>query len=239
MALLIAIDDTDNKESIGTGRLARMLAAELEDLGFLKGTSVTRHQLLVHPDIPYTSHNSCACIAGTVGDSTLEEIAHRARSFLVENFHEGANPGLCLMNQESVPDTLRTFGRRAQQEVIDIADAKEFSDIPGLFIWLGGETGQGCIGALAGVGLRSTGNDGRFIALKGIRDIEGVASVQEIMRQSDITRVSTISGIPLNGDESIDTGNWVRPALKDGQSVLLVKKDKEIWCPAEHKKRKD
>ena len=34
MRWLLAIDDTDNGESIGTGRLARMLAAHLEEPGF-------------------------------------------------------------------------------------------------------------------------------------------------------------------------------------------------------------
>ncbi len=59
---LLAIDDTDNAESIGTGRLARMLAAHLEEANLFAEPGVTRHQLLVHPDIPYTSHNSAACI---------------------------------------------------------------------------------------------------------------------------------------------------------------------------------
>jgi hypothetical protein len=73
MTLLIAIDDTDNAESIGTGRLSRMLAEELTKQGMIRQTSVTRHQLLVHPDIPYTSHNSSACIEGIPINGDLQK----------------------------------------------------------------------------------------------------------------------------------------------------------------------
>jgi hypothetical protein len=38
---LVGIDDTDNAESIGTGRLARMLAEHLESQELLAATSVT------------------------------------------------------------------------------------------------------------------------------------------------------------------------------------------------------
>ena len=58
--ILVGIDDTDNLDSRGTGRLARDIAAELE--GEFKVLAVTRHQLLVDPRIPYTSHNSSAAI---------------------------------------------------------------------------------------------------------------------------------------------------------------------------------
>jgi len=62
MNLYISIDDTDNKESFGTGRMARMLAQSLAEQGVIDHPSITRHQFLIHPEIPYTSHNSCATI---------------------------------------------------------------------------------------------------------------------------------------------------------------------------------
>jgi len=53
MTLYLGIDDTDTRESRGTGRLARMIAAELARSYVVTG--VTRHQLFIHPSIPYTS----------------------------------------------------------------------------------------------------------------------------------------------------------------------------------------
>ena len=237
MRILVAIDDTDNEESIGTGRLARMLADDLECSGLLSDSSVTRHQLLVHPSIPYTSHNSCACIAGYAIDSGPEEIGNRARSFLQENFHKGANPGLCVMKEESVPDALREFGMRAQREVIRLTEGKSLAGSADFFIWMGGETGQGCIGSMAGVGLRSTGNDGRFIGLKGIREIAGTMSVKAIVENCDVFQVVSTKNEILGADERIETLDWVRPSLRNGKPVMLVKREGDIWCPAERKKK--
>ena len=110
-AWLVGIDDTDNAESIGTGRLARMLAEHLEARELLTATSVTRHQLLVHPDIPYTSHNSSACIAGLSEDASRAALAEVARGFLQEHFHDGANPGLCVCAAEAVPGVPRGAGQ--------------------------------------------------------------------------------------------------------------------------------
>jgi hypothetical protein len=238
MNLFIAIDDTDNEESIGTGRLSRMLADELSQRGLVNNTSITRHQLLVHPDIPYTSHNSSACIEASTKDATIEEVLTASRAFLSENYHETANPGLCVMDKDSVPDQLKQFGYRAQQEVVDIKEARELAKLLDVFIWWYGETGQGCIGAMAGVGLRSTGKDGRFIDLAGIRDLKGIMSVGKILQQSAIKRVISISGETLNNHETIDTRDWVRPSLFESQAVLFVKKNGSFWYQADGKNKK-
>ena len=58
----IGIDDTDNLTSRGTGSRARELIELLEEKKLAKGLAVTRHQLLVDDRVPYTSHNSSACL---------------------------------------------------------------------------------------------------------------------------------------------------------------------------------
>lgn len=62
--LLIGIDDTDNPYTPGTGRRARALLHELQAAGLGSPAGATRHQLLVDDRIPYTSHNSSACLPG-------------------------------------------------------------------------------------------------------------------------------------------------------------------------------
>ncbi|MBW2558180.1 MAG: hypothetical protein JRD69_04995 [Deltaproteobacteria bacterium] len=236
MKLFIAIDDTDNKESIGTGRLSRMLAEELAEKDLIGESRVTRHQLLVHPDIPYTSHNSSACIDTVMGDCIIGDIAACAITFLNEHFHEGANPGLCIAKQDAVPKELPFFGLRAQIDVISLDEAKRLAGRLGTFTWWNGETGQGCIGAMSAVGLRSTGNDGRYIELKGIRNIGGMISVGEILRLTAIERVATLSGENLPADEIVDTQDWVRPILKEWLVTLEVIPVNEHWR-APHKKK--
>ena len=239
MKLFIAIDDTDNQESIGTGRLSRMLADELREKGLLAESRVTRHQLLVHPDIPYTSHNSSACIDDEMSSCTIDEVSVLARSFLENHFHEGANPGLCIAAQDAVPEALPSLGHRAQKEVVPLEEAKDLADRLGIFTWWSGETGQGCIGAMSAIGLRSTGNDGRYIALDGIREVDGMRTVGEILERTAIDRIATLSGESLPPEAIVDTQNWVRPVLKEGLVVLEVIPVNGHWRAPHEKKPKN
>jgi hypothetical protein len=236
-AWLVGIDDTDNADSIGTGRLARMLAEHLEARELLTATSVTRHQFLVHPDIPYTSHNSSACIAGLSQDASRAALAEVARGFLRDNFHDGANPGLCICAAEAVPDALVVLGKRAQQEVLRLDEFDRILPVTDLELWWRGGTGQGRIGAASGVALRSTGEDGRFIALRGIRDLEGRVRAGDILARSAVESVEAEDGAALASTEFVDTQDWVRPALRGGRPVLRVRRDGQSWVPAERRSK--
>jgi hypothetical protein len=235
----LAIDDTDNLESIGTGRLARNLAAQLEAEGLLAAPSVTRHQLLVHPDVPYTSHNSSACIEARAERDAGTKLLDAARSYLLAHFHDGANPGLCVCPADAVPAGLAELGQRAQREVLDLADFDHAVADLGLLLWCSGPTGQGRIGAASGVGLRSTGCDGRFIGLRGIRDLCGTLPVDEILARSGVARVETREGDPLAPAAPVDTRDWVRPTLRDGRPVLVVREEEDRWVPAERRSKDD
>lgn len=234
---LVGIDDTDNAESIGTGRLARMLADHLEARGLLAETSVTRHQLLVHPEIPYTSHNSSACIAGRARGADRSAIAESAAAFLRDHFHAGANPGLCVCAPGAVPASLLALARRAQREVLGLESFDRALAREDLELRFSGDTGQGRIGASSGVALRSTGDDGRFIALRGIRDLGGALAVAEILTRSGVARVESERGEVLGERDVVDTGDWVRPSLRGGAPVLRVRRDAGRWVPAERRSK--
>jgi hypothetical protein len=72
--ILIGIDDTDNEETHGTGRRARQLGDRLAADGLAEIDGVTRHQLLVDPRIPYTSHNSSACLLARTTTDRLPDL---------------------------------------------------------------------------------------------------------------------------------------------------------------------
>lgn len=236
---LVAIDDTDNEESIGTGRLARMLAAHLAAEGQIAGATVTRHQLLVHPDVPYTSHNSSACIAATGDEGSGEKLFELARAFLLANEHEGANPGLCIAPEQAVPATLPALGRRAQRTVLDLGDFDAEIEPHGLRVWSRGETGQGRIGAVCGVALRSTGEDGRFIDLAGIRSVGGRMTVGEVLAQTGVDLVHSDEGRALEPEVEIETRDWIRPDLRGGRAVFTVRREGQDWVPAARRSKDD
>ena len=86
MKILIAIDDTDNLESRGTGFRARELGLSLMQNGLANLISVTRHQLLFDRRIPYTSHNSSASLLCEL-TSSLNKVVEFSKEYLIrENF---------------------------------------------------------------------------------------------------------------------------------------------------------
>lgn len=240
---LIAIDDTDNPDTIGTGRLARMLAAHLVEEGVVAGgdaaPTVTRHQLLVHPDVPYTSHNSSACIAAVGDPGAGDALFELARSFLLAHPHEGANPGLCVCEETTVPAPLPALGRRAQQVVLDLAAFDAEIAPLSLRVWSRGDTGQGRIGAVCGVALRSTGEDGRFLELRGIRALTGRVSIGDLLAKTGVDEVVSEDGTALAPEIEIETREWIRPDLRGGRAVFRVCRQDGEWIPDAKRSRDD
>jgi hypothetical protein len=222
MRFLVAIDDTDNLESRGTGYLARRLAGELEAAGLARPIGVTRHQLLVDPRIPYTSHNSAACIevdADTTAVAGLEEFG---RGFLKQESAEGSDAGLCIIAADQVSPAVRAFGARAKVDVLDMDQARQVAAAGGHILHGLTGTGGGMIGALAAVGLRAEGNDGRFLWLPGLRELTGVLPVGELMSTARIDVIRTVAGDLAPAGSTVEVGDWPRPLVRDGQAVLLV-----------------
>jgi hypothetical protein len=220
--LLIGIDDTDILGSTGTGRMARDLTDYLTGLGMGRSCGVTRHQLLVDERIPYTSHNSSLCI-GFETELLPEAFYRPAAEFLKNNFREGSDPGLCICLSEDIPGAVIEFGIKAQREVLKKGTAIGMAVSTGIFLDELGGTGDGIIGSLAAVGLRAEGNSGRYIDLPGIRDINGTVTVTDLLERTDIEAVTNSSGISLNGDDVIDSRDWIRPSLFEGRPVLKAR----------------
>lgn len=222
MTILIGIDDTDTPETIGTGKLARLLAQALCSKLNTTSLGVTRHQLLVHPDIPYTSHNSSACVELADGPC-LQEVMALAEEFMRAHFNEGADPGLAVAEHGQADGHIQGFGKDAQKIVLVQSGAFDQAARAGIFLKELGGTGGGVIGALAAVGLRATGNDGRFVELQGIRDLTGKLDAKAIMTRSLIgSVVDTQRNNALPDDAVVDTCGWVRPSLVHGRPVLFV-----------------
>ncbi|HWP95758.1 MAG TPA: hypothetical protein VN426_02835 [Syntrophomonadaceae bacterium] len=224
MRILVAIDDTDNIDSRGTGELASLLAKAIEQRGWGTTEPITRHQLLVHPDIPYTSHNSSMCFTSELGDSYLDEFIDYASTFLVRECAPGSDPGLCIACQANLddPQALIAFGLQAKEEVLQKEDAYILAKTMGIHLSEHGGTGQGIIGALAGVGLRLSGNDGRLKGKLKIRSQAEVLSVIEIKLQTGVKVVKTIDGKMLADVELIRLGETLKAVYLENQATLLV-----------------
>jgi hypothetical protein len=223
MRYLIGIDDTDNLESRGTGFRARQLSARLDEAGIARTRGITRHQLFVHPDIPYTSHNSSACLdVDLVDGGTVTALQVFCRDYLAAESAPGSDAGLCVAPYDRVADALVEFGRSAKCTLLTRELAARAAAQHGLH--LEGVTGDhmGMIGALSAVGLRRGGHDGRFIWLKGVRELTGTTTAGGLLETTGIDSVETIDGQPVPREARILVDPWPRPVLLSGKAVLLT-----------------
>jgi hypothetical protein len=229
MDLLICIDDTDNAESQGTGHLAAELAERLQGQRWGAAGPITRHQLLVHPDIPYTSHNSSMCFpfkTGGAGSGSLDEVIACAGRLLSERSAPGSDPGLCVADRETLTadaiKALIAFGNSAKTTVLRQDHAHGLARRLGVHLSGHGGTGGGVIGALAGAGLRLSGNDGRFRGHFQLGDQGFACSVAEIKRRTHVEIVRGLDGPSLSDADLIVLGPRVKAVLLDNLSTLLV-----------------
>ncbi len=224
MNVLICIDDTDNLESRGTGELATILAEEIERRSWGSSDFVTRHQLLVHPDVPYTSHNSSMCFAADIDLAILDSLIAYAGDFLREESAVGSDPGLCVsvIDQLADPEAVIAFGRSAKEEVLNKKLAYDLATQLGVHLSEHGGTGQGVVGALAGIGLRLSGNDGRMKGWLRIQTHDGLASVGDIMAQTDLGGVRTLDGALLSATEMVEIESKPKAVLLDGKIYMMV-----------------
>ncbi len=227
MKYLLGIDDTDNLESRGTGHRVRELADWLSTNHLAQPQGITRHQLLVDARIPYTSHNSSACLA--VDTQRPEDVWSAARQFLLLTSATGSDVGLCLAHWDSITDDVLEHGRRAKLEVLTMAEAHETASKSEIRCEGLTGTGGGIIGALAGIGLHRAGNDGRFLWLPGLRELKGKYPIEEIMVRGHIECVCTVADEELSHEDIVDVGEWVRPILRNGKSTLYVEEQNHEW----------
>jgi hypothetical protein len=221
MKVYLGFDDSDMPDSeYGTGKLARWfqndMPAGCECLG------VVRQQLLVCDDIPYTSHNSAACLIAEMAEpeflnETIEKAANHLRHFAMD----GSDPGLCVVAEgNSSIEGLIDFGHfctRAVATQKQAAAAAKKAHLSGH-----GGTNDGIIGAAAAVGLTVWGWSGRFIEFGDLRGLPDQVSVSELNSMGlKVVSVERDAAVPAPNDTVITNG-WLRPRLLGNLPVVLV-----------------
>jgi hypothetical protein len=224
MHILIGIDDTDNLDSPGTGALASRIAAELESNGWGTSGFVTRHQLLVHTDIPYTSHNSSMCFPAEIADDCLDQVIAHAADVLVRESAAGSDAGLCVIVLDRLLESeeLIRFGQAAKQSVLTKSSAYGLARRAGVHLSEHGGTGLGVIGALAATGLRLGGNDGRMRGKLAFTNPGGVVTVAELYARNDVQEVRALDGGIVSLKDVVRLGEKVKTVLLNGNAVLFL-----------------
>jgi hypothetical protein len=222
MRVYIGFDDTDVKDADrGTGKLARWFEKELLEGCSLWG--VVRQQLLVHDAIPYTSHNSSACVVVDMAEvSLLDQLTTKAIEHVERYSFDGSDPGVCVACEgHSSMLELTDFGRSCTRRVVTQKEALRAAS--GVHLSGHGGTDDGIIGAAAAVGLTASGWSGRLIEFNGLRNFPDVVPVADLER-SDMLVVSLDRNAEVPSPEDlVHTKGWLRPRLWGNRAVVSVK----------------
>jgi len=228
MRWFVGMDDTDVVGAPqGTGKVARFFGGALPEGWRCLG--VVRQQLLVDPRIPYTSHNSAACVV-LEGEGEKEKpgelLATLGAAHLGAFALPGSDPGLCVAPEgHPALKLLGDFGERALREVLSQDDAREAARE--VHLSAHGGTGDGIIGAAAAVGLTAAGWRGRCISWGDLRELPEAVPVEELERRGLRVVWLERDAFSVPPGAFIRGGGWFRPFLLGGSPVLLVHREED------------
>lgn len=239
MKAFFGFDDTDIHTSLyGTGKLVRWFQQKLPDECECVG--VVRQQLLVSDAIPYTSHNSSACMIVEMPDpALLDQMIAAAISHIEAHAAVGSDPGLCVATEcDAKLNNVVEYGRTCTHHVSSQKQALQAAK--NIHLSGHGGTNDGIIGATAAVGLTLSGWAGRFIELGNLRDWPGQTTVSELKaRGIDTMSIDRDANTPAPNDIVITNG-WLRPRLVGHRAVLFVRpQEPSIWENIDRKRMKN
>ena len=221
---LLCIDDTDELGGeVSTGLLAEEIAAFAGS--FAPVSFVTRHQLLLDPRINYTSHNSCMCLEAWLTESQKQSMLDFALGLLVRKSAPSAEPGIAAALEKDIVNAAKliNFGRSAKEAFLSTQRAFRIAREQNVFLKELKSGARGVIGALAGIGLRLSGNDGKIRGKFELK--ESNLSVAELLGLNFIEAVADENFKPLSPDERVNLIGALKPVFLDFKATLLVKKE--------------
>ncbi len=216
----ISFDDTDNLNSLGTGHLLQNFLDGLN----CKSSFISRHQLFFNPAVPYTSHNS-SMVSQIITDLSETQLAEIAGEYLEQHLALGADPGLCIARLDSIinPQLLVNWGYRAKKEVLCKEDAYALAQKCNVHLSEHGGTGQGVVGALAAIGLRLAGQDGRVKGKKTVSSTE--MTVEQLLNETGFQCVSALGeGILPKNQLLFLKNNTVKAVYQNFKSTVIAEK---------------
>ncbi|MCG6535068.1 MAG: hypothetical protein L7F78_10315, partial [Syntrophales bacterium LBB04] len=167
---------------------------------------------------------SSMCFAADIHETQLDRVIAHAGNFLEKERAQGSDPGLCIAVSDRLkrPEKVIEFGQKAKRMILTKQESYELAEGLGIHLSEHGGTGDGVIGALAGVGLRMSGNDGRLRGKIKIDSPNQTIKVGEICAHPSVDEVRDMDGNVIPGDQIIELGEKVKTVLLGGKLILLV-----------------
>lgn len=221
ITVYIGIDDTDIPGSRGTGKLAHDIG---KALGKYRAYAITRHQLFVHPSIAFTSHNSNAVVhVDASGVEACREIFEIAKGVMQEQFLEGSDPGLAVADAGQIIPPLIVMGQDAKIKILDQNQVRTLAKNLGILLEGLGGTEDGVIGAMAGLGLAVTNDDGRYLLRGNLRTLRDETDVETLLANGVDSIYLPDGRRVTSGRIKIRENQYPKPSAVAGSAVLFVK----------------
>lgn len=193
----------------------------LMQAGLLELKTITRHQLLVDRRIPFTSHNSSACLYGEA-DGRMDQLMEHCKSFLVRESAHDSDAGLCIAFEKSVGEGVVEFGKRAKHSILTKEEAHQIAKDHGIYLEGFLNTKIGVIGSLAATGLRYEACDGRLLWMKNLRETSGIFKIGAFREITGVECVVTRRGDSVEDEQVLHVTDWCRPVMHKGKITLFV-----------------
>ncbi len=223
--VVIAVDDTDSADAGGTGAVAREIAKRLSSRFPVWG--VTRHQLVILPEIDYTARNSTNVVHLLRGPLDLDELQKDAANWVREMASPGSDPGLCIAQVDRLLGC--DLGRAAQERFVHKAEVRAAAAAADVLLTHPSHTDDGIVGAFAGACLASQGDDGRFVHAGALRSLAGEITVADVLDAGGDEVRSVEETVVTEGTILAER---LRPALCRGRCVLYcARREDGRWLP--------
>ena len=111
----------------------------------------------------------------------MDDIFSTAKKLMLADFIVGSDPGLAIAETLQVSSSLVAFGQDAKSMIVTQQRALNVARNCGIRVEGLGGTNGGVIGAVAGIGLASSGYDGRFLLKGKNRELGGIRSISQII----------------------------------------------------------
>jgi hypothetical protein len=224
MNYMVCIDDTDMPGTRGTGWLVEELCTLLAAEKLAVTTAISRHQLFVHRDIPYTSHNSAMGFEMTLDAGTIDSVMDLFMDYLETRSEKGSDPGLCVakLSRPINSKSLVAFGKATKHQVLTKSDAYDLAAKTGVHLSEHGGNGQGVVGALAGIGLRLSGSDGRYRGWYHLGRPGDIVSVRNLCRYPFVDDLVTRDGRRLAPETRVMLGSEKTKTVRMGHRQVIV-----------------
>ena len=122
-------------------------------------------------------------------------------------------------------EELRRENARLQRAVGELSMLNDLARDLGVHLSEHGGSGQGVVGALAGVGLRLGGNDGRLKGQLHFGVPGEICSVGALLEHSLVEAVRGLDGVLPGMTDRVELGEKIKTVLLEGQSVLLLERN--------------